>query len=106
MSKKPNIQKVIHSPILFNADKLGLSIRDLAKSIGVSVKTFNQYLNDPLLMRARDYSILAGLLGIPMDALIYLSVRKKPQLSKEDKWYLDGIKGKYELPENRARNVV
>jgi len=40
--------------------------------------------------------VLAGLFGMSCEELVFILLRNKKSVSKEGKWYIEGIRSKYE----------
>lgn len=89
-----------NSPIIYYSSKRHLSKTDLAKALGVSTVTMHSYIRNPYLIRLSELVALAGLLGLPIEELIYLLVRNKPRVDSSQnkdmknsaKWFLEDIR--------------
>lgn len=90
-----NYVPTANSPIIFHLNKNKLSKSDLCRMLDCTKMTLNNYINDPSLIRLADLHIMAGMFGINVIELVYLLDRCKPQIKKDDKWYLEEIKNKY-----------
>ena len=84
------------NPIVYNLERCKLTKGDLCKAMGITRKTLEVYLNDYSLINIRDLLIMSGLFGLPVEELVYILVRNKPQLNKPGKWYLEEIRKKGE----------
>lgn len=47
-------------------------------------------------MRLEHIILLSGLFQLPVEELVYLLVRNKARINKEDKWYLEEVRNKHE----------
>ena len=67
----------------------------------MSRETFECWLAETPLIRLRELILISGVLGMPIEELVYILVRNKPnvdaRLSKEKngKWYIESIREKY-----------
>ena len=90
-----------HHPILFHARKKNITKTDLRRLCGVSRETFETWLGETPLIRLRELILISGVLGMPIEELVYILVRNKPnvdaRLSKEKngKWYIESIREKH-----------
>lgn len=82
-------------PIRHYLKKCNYSREDLSRALKCHVKTVHAYVDDPLLIRLKDLIVIAGLFGIPVEELVYLISRYRPQSNKDSKWYIQEIENKY-----------
>ncbi len=78
--------------IMYYIKKVGCTKTEIAKLLDVSNATLHKYINNPYHMSFKQLMLLSGLFCCNIEELVYLMRKNKPQLKKDDKWYLDTIK--------------
>lgn len=81
-------------PIISLMKRNNLTRQDLCEGLHVTQKTLTGYLVDPSIMQLKQIYTLAGLVHTPIETLVYMLIRNKPSINKQDKWYLEDIKAK------------
>lgn len=84
-----------HHPIVFQSNKNNLTPIDLCKILGITKNTLKAYIKNPGLIRFEHMMVMSGLFGLPVEELVYLILRNKPQLKRDDKWYLEELRNKH-----------
>jgi len=86
------------SPLLWQAKKVSLTKGDLCRACHVEVNTLNKWIKNPEGIQLRHLITLSGLFGIPVEELVYIIVRNKPQVktnSANGVYYIELIRDKY-----------
>ena len=86
-----NYEPKAHNPILYYCKKHNLSQNDLCRHLNISKGTLKNRINNPMTMRLKDIHTIASFFGMNVLELIYLLERNKPQIKKEDKWYIENV---------------
>ena len=88
--------------IVFHMAKANLSRTDLCRALDITTNTLGQWIRDVSLIRLKDLITMSGLFGIPVEELVYLLIRAKPQINKRKaskklhKSYLFDIRERHE----------
>jgi len=82
-------------PIIVLMQRNNMTRQDLCQALHISQNTLHSYLVDPNIMQLKMVYCLAGLFNVPIETLVYMLIRNKPNINKNDKWYLEDIKSKY-----------
>ena len=69
--------------IVFHMAKANLSRTDLCRALDITTNTLGQWIGDVSLIRLKDLITMSGLFGIPVEELVYLLIRAKPQINKQ-----------------------
>lgn len=77
-----------------------LGIEPLALALRISRSHLIECVNDPYLFKLDELIRLASILSIDPSVLVYLIIRNKRRLDKNDKWYLE------ELEKNRMNSTL
>ncbi len=71
-----------------------LTREDVCMGVGITQNTLKSYIDHPELMQLCKIVPLAGLFNVPVETLVYMFIRNKSFINKNDKWYLEDIKSK------------
>ena len=84
------------NPLIFHMEKANLSKSDLVQVLRIEANTLNKHLDNPSLIPLGRIITLAGLFGLSPEELVYLLLRNKRNVCLSGKWYIEGIRSKYE----------
>jgi hypothetical protein len=88
------------SPILHYAKKNGYTKLSLCRLLGISRPTLERFIKYPYTLRLHELMLLGGLFGLPVEELVYIILRNKPQIKKRGVTakgvsYLEEIRNKH-----------
>ena len=80
-----------NSPISHQIKKNRLVKSDVCRLLNITQVTLNCYINEPQQIRLKDLYKLASIFNLGILEFVYLLERNKPQIKKDDKWYIETI---------------
>ncbi len=86
-----NYKPTTNSPISYQIKRNNLVKSDICRLLNISMFTLNSYIAEPGQIRFKDMYKLAAVFNLGILEFIYCLERNKPQLKKDDKWYIEEI---------------
>lgn len=88
-----------YNPILWQADKAGITKDNLCVHLGISRVTLNKWIADPSIMQLKHITIMSGMFGLSCEEFVYILIRNKAQVKtdtvKSGVFYIDNIRSKH-----------
>ncbi len=85
-----------NSVIIIQMNKNRLQKSDICRLLNISIPTINNWIANPGLIRFYDLHLLASIFNMGVLELVYLLDRGKAKIKRDDKWFLQEIKNKYQ----------
>lgn len=82
----------VNNPIVHQAKRIGISQKTILRALNITDFTYTKYLTNPFIIPLGHLMILSSLFNLTIHEFIHLLIIDKPQLKKDDKWYLESIK--------------